>query len=309
LVESPDCYGWIAGWPRLSAPLVLRAHGSLTYYAHELQQHVDPVGHRLEAWAYRRADAWVAVSRHTAEQTATLFNLRPSPTAVLYNPIDVPDKVPPMDQRQRDHVVFTGTLTRKKGVVPLIDAWPAIKQRSPRAELHMYGKDGGCGEGGETMESFLVRRLPVELQNSVKFHGHVPRTKLISALSMARVAVFPSFVEAFAIAPLEAMACGCPTIYSKRGSGPEVIQHGRNGLLVDPDQPSEIADRIVEVLTDDTLARQLGDKGREHVRQNLTLENLLKKNEAFFRAVISSFHARSQRRVARWDRARCQQGN
>src|SRR5262249_54963347 len=64
LVESPDCYGWFAGWPALSVPLVLRAHGSLRFYARELGQTVPSTISRLEAWSHHRADAWASVSQH-----------------------------------------------------------------------------------------------------------------------------------------------------------------------------------------------------------------------------------------------------
>ncbi len=66
--------------------------------------------------------------------------------------------------------------------------------------------------------------------------------------------MFPSYAEAFALAPLEAMAAGCPTVYSQRGSGPELIENNRDGLLVEPDQPGEIAETIIRVLEDNNLA-------------------------------------------------------
>lgn len=288
LVESPDCYGWIAGWPRMPIPLVLRAHGSLTYYAHELRQRVSVTGHMLEAWAYRRADAWVSVSEYTGSVTARLFKLENGPNAVLYNPIDAPS-VSQFEERDPGKVVFTGTLTRKKGVISLCDAWPMIKRRFAQAELHLYGKDGDV-ESGETMQSYLLKRLPEEFHSSVKFHGHVSRPEVTRALSTAHTAVFPSYVEAFAMAPLEAMASGCPTIYSKRGSGPELIEHEHSGLLVDPDSPNEIADCVVRILADDPLARRLGNNGRRQIQERFTTNRILTQNEAFFSRVIHSFH-------------------
>ena len=48
--------------------------------------------------------------------------------------------------------------------------------------------------------------------------------------------------------------------------GPELLEHGRQGLLVDPDDPAQIAEAIVRVQTDPSLARQLGEAGRARVR-------------------------------------------
>jgi glycosyltransferase involved in cell wall biosynthesis len=184
-------------------------------------------------------------------------------------------------------VVFTGTVTRGKGIVTLFNAWPMVKQRFPMAELHLYGKDGSAP--GERMKDFLINCVPKDLHDSVKFHGHVPRSELIRSLKAARVAVFPSFVEAFAMAPLESMACGCPTIYSKRGSGPEVIKDGIDGLLVDPGDASELAESIIAVMNNDDLAKRLSEQGRERVKRNFSLADLLIKNEALFDAVSRSF--------------------
>jgi glycosyltransferase involved in cell wall biosynthesis len=90
-------------------------------------------------------------------------------------------------------------------------------------------------------------------------------------------------------APLEAMALGCPTVYTKRGSGPELIRDGRDGLLVEPSRPEEIADSIVRLLTDDDLARRLGSNGRDRVIRSFSLRRVAKKNEAFFQACIEAF--------------------
>ncbi len=84
------------------------------------------------------------------------------------------------------------------------------------------------------------------------------------------MAVFPSYAEAFAIAPLEAMAWGCPTIYSQRGSGPELIRHGDDGWLVDPDQTSDLSQAISRLLKDDVLANRLGTQGRRRIEERFT---------------------------------------
>lgn len=290
LVECPDCYGWIAGWPKLPVPLVLRAHGSLTYYAHELQQRLNPTGHHLEVWAYRRSDAWVAVSQHAGNVTRKLFHLKSGPNAVLYNPIDAPRAVPTFETRHLGKVVFTGTLTTKKGVIPLFKAWPMVKERYPRVELHMYGKDGGAAESGDTMQNYLLKLLPDRLHASVNFHGNVPRAELLQALCTARAAVFPSYTETFGLGPVEAMACACPTIYTKLTCGPEIVENGVDGLLIDPDQPSEIADAILAIMLDNMLARRLSVAGRARALRCYTLAHLVPANEAFFAALINSFH-------------------
>jgi glycogen synthase len=292
LVDAPDHEGWFAGWPRdISVPLVLRAGGSFSYFAHEMGRRVPSLVFRLESMSYRRADAWIAKSRYVGEVTARLFKLRSGPHATLFNPVDVPRSVGSFAARDRNRVVFSGTLTAKKGIVELIKAWPLIRNEYDQAELHVYGKDG-TAPSGESMTRFLGECLDPRLQRTVHFHGHVSRATLAEALSTARVAVVPSFAEGFAWAPLEAMAYGCPTIYTRLGSGPELIIDGRDGLLVDPHAPRRIAEAVCRVLRDDSLARRLGEGGRARVLSAFALEVLLPDNEAFYSQLIDRFSSR-----------------
>jgi glycosyltransferase involved in cell wall biosynthesis len=126
-------------------------------------------------------------------------------------------------------------------------------------------------------------------RSSVLFCGHVSREELFEKLSTARVAVFPSFSEAFALAPLEAMACGCPTIYTRLTSGPETIRDGVDGLLADPHHPEQIASAILTILQHDDQARKFSQSGRERVLNTFTIQQILPMNEQFFSDVIHSF--------------------
>lgn len=297
VVDAHDPEGWFAGWPRVAAPLMIRAGGSFSYFAYDLGKPVSPSIYRFERSAYRRADAWIAKSRYIGEVTKKLFRLENGPDAVLYNPVDVPANVPSFESRSRDCVVFTGTLTAKKGIVPLIDAWPEVKRLCPGAELHMYGKDGRA-PNGESMQNYLRGRLPGSVAGSVQFHGHVNRQTLYEALAGARAAVFPSFSEGFAWAPLESMAAACPTIYTCLGSGAELIVDGRDGILVDPNEPSQIAHAIVRVITDGASAERLSAAGRQRIIDAFTLEKLLPLNEAFYARLIERFHQKSKTTAA-----------
>jgi glycosyltransferase involved in cell wall biosynthesis len=143
------------------------------------------------------------------------------------------------------------------------------------------------------MRSHLESLLPRRARSSVVFHGHVARRTVIENLQSARAAVFPSYAEAFALAPLEAMAAGCPTIFTRRGSGPELIEHGRDGLLVDPDRDDEIAAAILSLLDDGALARRLAAAGRRRVKEAFSLPAVLARNEEFFAGCIRGFQPRN----------------
>jgi glycosyltransferase involved in cell wall biosynthesis len=286
LVEVPDWEGWAAGWPRLPVPVVARMNGSATYFAAEAGRRAGVPTRWIERGSARRADEWCAASAYTAERTRDVLGLRPA-AGVLYNAVEIPP-LAAASERSRDRVVFTGTLTTKKGVISLIDAWRRVIAAGRRAELHLFGRDDGDGNGG-SMEARLRAELDERTAPTVHFRGFVRRDEIRRALETARVAVFPSYAEAFAFAPLEAMATGCPTIYSRRGSGAELIEHGRDGLLVDPDDHDGIAEAIIAVLDDDTLAARLGANGRKTVEERFSVEGLTRHSEAFYRDCIERF--------------------
>ena len=297
LVESPDCYGWFAGWPALPVPLVLRAHGSLRFYAEELGQSVPALISRLEAWSHRRADAWAAVSEHAGEVTRKVFGLPSGPDAVLYNPVPIPANAAPFERREPFRVVYTGTLTAKKGVVSLLRAWPGVRDEVPSAELHLYGKDQTV-QGGIAMSAWLQSRLPERDRSSVRFHGHVRREELLEALATSRVAIFPSYTETFGLGPVEAMGRGVPTIYTKRSCGPEIVRDGVDGLLVEPDEPGEIVTATVRILQDEALARRLGDAGRQRAVHLSGLDRVLDRNIAFYSDVLRAFRLPAEKSAA-----------
>lgn len=292
LVEVPDYQGWAAFWPQLQVPVIARCHGSGIYFSHELGRRPSRRGLilDLERASLRRVDFWCAVSLHSAEINRKLIPLPPV-SAVLYCPIDAQcDLV--SKQRESNDVIFTGTLTPKKGVISLIHAWNQVVREFPGAVLHMYGKDGAFKGGA--MRDHLRAMLNDQARDSVVFHGYVTREVLFQALQLAREAVFPSYSETFGIAPFEAMSCGCATIYTKRPPGPELVEDGVNALLVDPDNPDEIADAILRLLQDDALAQRLGEAGRKLVEEKYSVEAVLPQNIRFYEECIASFRAKRQ---------------
>lgn len=120
-------------------------------------------------------------------------------------------------------------------------------------------------------------------------HGPVPHEHVIEAFRTARLAVFPSYEEAFGLAAAEAMACGCPTVFTQRGSGPELIEHGRDGWLIDPRRPGDLSEAIVALLSDEERARQLGENGSAKVRAQFASERIIALNEAFFAECFRKF--------------------
>ncbi|HKC25355.1 MAG TPA: glycosyltransferase family 4 protein [Thermoanaerobaculia bacterium] len=282
VVDMPDWEGWACGWGSLPVPVAVRLNGSAAFFAAELGAKLSRATFYLERASLLRADAWSAASSYIAKKTAEIFEIEPGEVTTLYNPVDEPDGEA-WTPNGAD-VVFTGTLTAKKGIVSLVKAWPRVLKERPDARLHVFGKDTRTREL-PSVHAQLLELLGANA-GTVTFHGHVDRAALRRALHEARVAVFPSYAESFGIAPFEAMGCGCPTIYTRRGPGPEVVRDGVDGLLVDPDDEGEIAGTVLRLLDDDALAARLSPAGRQRVSSRFSIRVQLPLNEAFLAGVV-----------------------
>ena len=101
-------------------------------------------------------------------------------------------------------------------------------------------------------------------------------------------------METFGIAPVEAMSVGKPTIYSKTGPGPEVIEDGISGLLCDPMDPKDIAEKISAVLANSQLGETLGRNGRMRVEKCFNKNDWIRRNVDFFNDCIRGIRSEAQ---------------
>lgn len=295
LIDAPDWEGWIAGWPRLSVPVIIRLQGCVGYFAAEMGKPVDRLTYWLEKNALRRADFWASVSEYAQQKTELAYHVQPAWSRVLFNPVEIPaGRLPPAAARPNQRVVFAGTLTPKKGIISLIRAWPKIVASCPGAELHVYGKNGRTDDG-RSMQDYLTQTLDPKLRDRVHFYGHVPQAKVLEAYETARVAVLPSYVETFGMVAAEAMIRGCPVVFGNRTSGPEVVEHQQSGLLVDPDQVDEIATATIRLLADDDLATRLGTVGQQRARDLFSVPALLEQTLSFYDECRRRFPTRQHR--------------
>jgi glycosyltransferase involved in cell wall biosynthesis len=263
-------------FPVLSVPVVVKLHGSVTYFLKEAGKDVPAPIYKSEYDILHHATAVSSVSTYTADKTARYFNYF-HPIKVLYNgiePIEQSDNI-----RDPNLVIFTGSLVEKKGIYQLMKAWNYVNEQWPDARLHVYGK-------GPVSKIRML--LNASAQDSVVFKGHVPRVDLFNALKRAVASVYPSFAECFALGPMEAMACNTAVIYTTRSSGPELIRDGMDGLLVDPDNPEQIAEKILYVLRNKDVAKTLANEGRKKIERDFSIDYIAEQHIAYYQHITGS---------------------
>jgi glycosyltransferase involved in cell wall biosynthesis len=104
----------------------------------------------------------------------------------------------------------------------------------------------------------------------------VPYSEMPGLYRDADVVVYPTVAEEpYGLVPLEAMAAGRPVVATRSGGIPETVVDGVTGWLVKPGDPSQLADRLADVLADREEAARMGAAGRDRVVQHFDLERYL----------------------------------
>jgi glycosyltransferase involved in cell wall biosynthesis len=145
---------------------------------------------------------------------------------------------------------------------------------------------GGAQAGHEAYRAELTRLADEHgVADAVCFAGFVDRP--YEHWTGARVYVQPSRKEGFGLAVAEAMASGLPVVASAVGGLVEVLDEGRAGLLVPPDDPAALAHRVKTLLDDKAEAARLADAGRTRATTHYSVDRMLDGVEAVYRRVTS----------------------
>lgn len=289
IVESYDWSGPLWSKP-LNVPLVVRLHGANTVHAYYEGRRVSRLLRYLEQRNVRMADALVAVSRHIGDVTLEALGLNGRMFRVIYNGVDTQLFSPQPVDRDIAEVLYVGSLHRRKGIRELLSAWSLVLSKCPQAHLSIVGRVPD-GPNGVALVNELLSFVPEKLRRSVNFVGYVDHGQLPLWYSRAAVAVFPSHAEAFGLTCAEAMACGAAVVMTKRGSGPELVEDGISGLLVDPSDIQSIAGAINRLLQDSGLRCELGSRARQRVQQLFDSRMLADRNLEFYAETIREYHA------------------
>lgn len=168
------------------------------------------------------------------------------------------------DLSNKTVIMFAGRLSRNKGVDKLVRALPELSKKHKDLALVIVGSKW-FSQNDVTDFVAYVRALANKLSIPVVTTGFVSPAEIQNWYAAADLFVCTSiWQEPLARVHYEAMAAGLPIITTARGGNPEVILVGENGYIVeDPTNPLEFAEKISHVLSDKSLMKNMGRKGRE----------------------------------------------
>jgi len=220
----------------------------------------------------KRSDALIAVSLYTKNELTELYDVDEEKIHVIYNGVDTQKFKPNRDrvglrlelglEEEQKIILCVGRLYYRKGIATLLQSIPEVVQKFEDAKFVISGK--GFRKNEERFRT-LAERLKIE--KSVMFLGYVPDEKLPDLYAASDIFVLPALYENFPFAILEAQSTGLPVISTKVGGIPEFLTNNKNGLLVDPGDPEQLAQGIMTLLRDPELAEELGRCGRRLVKE------------------------------------------
>ena len=215
----------------------------------------------------------VGVSDATSQDLIKHEKISPKKVITIVNGIDGSPLETPVDKEKKKKelgiindgpIIGLGVrLAKQKGITYLLQAMPAITKAYPDVTLVIAGT-GECED--ELKEEARERGV----DKNVLFIG--PRLDMIEIIKVFDLYVLPSLWEGLPIVILEAMAAGCPIVATNVGGNYTAIQHGVNGSLIEPKNPSLLASEIIKLLEHDALRMSYARKGIEIFKRNFSLE-------------------------------------
>jgi glycosyltransferase involved in cell wall biosynthesis len=264
-----DAYGLVAAKLARVPVLVSTKHGFNPFRSGRLFAFGDRSLGRL-------ADLHIAISRGLARYLADTEGFAADAFEIVHYGIAAASEPPPPPAEPR--VLCVGRLIPIKGHEHLLRGFREVREAVPQATLDMVG-DGPLRAELQA----LARELG--LGETVRFRGRVDG--IASAYEGTEVVCVPSLGEGFGMVALEAAERGRAVVATDVGGLPEIVAHGRTGLVVPSGDATALAGALVELLSDPARARELGRAGRERAVAEFTLDRCADRVDALYRDALA----------------------
>jgi len=179
-------------------------------------------------------------------------------------------------------ILFVGRFSKSKGIETLIDAFNIVNNKFLDIHLVIMGVDFGFEK---TMEELIIK---FNLSKKILVIKNPPREDVISAYGESEFLVLPSQWELSPLVPLESFAFKKPVISTKSHGIPFTVQDDKNGLLVDPENPDQLAKAITKLLLDDNLRIKLGLSGYHFVHDECNCVSMAKNSLELYEEILKN---------------------
>jgi L-malate glycosyltransferase len=280
LVHCFDFYSNIVGVPaaRLArVPAVIASQRDMGDLRDRGQQSIHSMALGLATHILVNSEAIAARLAHTRAA-------RRDRLGVIPNGVDLARFGPAMGLSNGGQVATIATLANlrpEKGLGQLLEAAGIVTRTAPAARFVIWGE----GPLRADLEA-RIRRLG--LTTVVEMPGATQAPEKV--LKQCHIFVLASLSEACSNVVLEAMATGVPVIATRVGGTPGLVDDGRTGLLVPPDDAPALAQGIVRLLESPAMAIEMGAQGRVRALAEFGMDRMLERIDAFYCRALGSAH-------------------
>lgn len=255
----------------------------------------------------------ISVSEATAEsfngKILKIFGKK-TPLQIIYNAVELENFAFDSANRSKIREEFNlndreyllgivGQITPRKGQLELVRTFAETLPDNPASTLLIVGKPM-FNQDHEYLREIKETVKKLGLENRIKLLGQ--RSDVAAIMQALDVLVINSKSEAFVVVGIEAMACGTPVIATDAGGTREMIEHDKNGLIVQFGDGESLKDSIVKLRTEPNLRKEFAEKGKVVVHEKLNAEKFINDVEEFFsrsvtRKALEKPHIRNTRKV------------
>jgi glycosyltransferase involved in cell wall biosynthesis len=255
VTKSPyEAFALLPVW-RLARPrakLIVDLHGDWRtaprLYGSQLRRLAAGLTDRAALFALRRADGTRAISAHTAALARQATGRDPLAVFPAYFDLETFAATPDSPLPQAPAIAWIGVLQRYKNPQVLADAWRIVAARSPHARLTVVG-DGPLRP--------VVDGLAGEFPGRVRATARLTPAEVAALMDASTMLAMSSESEGLPRVIMEAFARARPVVSTAVGGIPDLVEDGRNGLLVAPGDASALAGALLRVIEDRDLAERL----------------------------------------------------
>lgn len=289
VLEVPDWTG-ISAFMRFYVPVVMRFHGSDTYFCHLEKRKQKRKNFFFEKLAVLGVDAFIAPTTFAGELSEKLFKIKDKTIQTIHHGLDLTQfENNKPEQFESALILYVGTLIRKKGVLELPAIFHKVRNQFPEARLLLIGADAPdvTTHSNSTWQLMQKQCNPANLKN-VEYLGKMPYHELRDYIQKANVCVFPTYAETLGMVTIEAMAMQKAVVNSNIGWSQELIIDGESGYLVHPSNHELYANIIMELLQNNSLCQQIGTQAKARVEAKFDIKNTVKENIEFYQQLMKS---------------------
>lgn len=216
----------------------------------------------IESKLFKISDKITSVASSVSQELSE-YGLNPDEVEVIGNGVDEKLFCPIQNKASEKYILYTGRLSYRKGLFDFIECGVNICSRYPDINFKLTGK-------GPLFEKLQKIVQESGYEDRFEFLGHVEKSKLIELYQNATIFVLPSHYEGLPTTLLEAMSCGLPVVATAVSGNLDVIESGKNGILVPIKSPDKMAEAVSSLLNDENLRTELGIAARKTIEEKFT---------------------------------------